>query len=113
MDNSPRKLRFGLPRSARLNRSAEIRKVLQNGAKLTGSSINLFFMPAERGRFAVVVPKRVGNAVKRNRMKRLVREIYRTHAELFANKQVVFFVKRFNRRYHRIEKEVVQMLPRQ
>ncbi|NUQ41951.1 MAG: ribonuclease P protein component [Calditrichaceae bacterium] len=112
MDNSPRKLRFGLPRSARLNRSAEIRKVLQNGAKLTGSSINLFFMPAERGRFAVVVPKRVGNAVRRNRMKRLVREIYRTRPDLFANKQVVFFVKRFNRRYDRIEKQIVQMLSR-
>lgn len=41
------------------------------------------FLPAGRKRLGVVVSREVGNAVVRNRIKRVVREHFRTKRELF------------------------------
>ena len=46
-------------------------------------------------KFAVVAPKRTGKAVARNCVKRLLREFYRTHKELFgANRFHVVRIKK-------------------
>jgi len=37
----------------------------------------------ERGRLGITVSKKVGNAVQRNRVKRLIREVYRARAPGF------------------------------
>lgn len=41
--------------------------------------MRIFYLKAEVNRVAFMVPKRYGNAVDRNRMKRLMREVYRIH----------------------------------
>ena len=101
---------FILPKQIILKRSAEIRNVLSNGRKRTGRNVNLFLLPSGERRFAVIVPKRVGNAVRRNRMKRLIREIYRKNPDWFIGKETIIFIKRFYDRYSSLEQEIGQMV---
>lgn len=60
--------------------------------------------------FAVIMPKKIGNAVQRNKMKRLCREIYRKNPQWFVDKKVIIFAKRFINNYHVLEGEVARLL---
>jgi ribonuclease P protein component len=104
--------RFRLPRNHILKSSKEIREVLQDGKRLSGETINIFYIAADEERFAVVVPKRIGNAVRRNRMKRLAREIYRKNRDWFQNMKVIFFIKKFHNSYNLLEAEIGQLAKR-
>jgi ribonuclease P protein component len=78
-----------------LKRQAEIRKVVNLGQRYSRDVFNLFIYPSDRTCVAFLVNKRIGNAVKRNRMKRLFREVYRLNRDKFENKEVVFFLKNY------------------
>ena len=69
------------PKHERLRRRSEFAAVYKEGRKRVGRAFVSFVVRREgQGRkFGVVVPRRVGNAVVRNRVKRVLREIYRTH----------------------------------
>jgi len=58
-----------------LTRRRDFQKVYQEGRKLVGKTHVLFLLPAQDDAKAVVASKKVGNAVRRNRAKRLLREL--------------------------------------
>jgi len=76
-----------LPKRHRLKHSAEIRRVYRQGQRRHHPLLTLYAARAATGaaaqpsRFAVSINRRVGNAVVRNRGKRLVREAIRAHLE--------------------------------
>jgi ribonuclease P protein component len=54
-----------------------IGNILKNGKRIHGRRMNLLYMGRDGGggpRLAVIVPRRCGNAVKRNRIRRILRE---------------------------------------
>ena len=65
------------PKNSRLYGRNAIRKVFFTGKKITGNIIEIRHIGCEATRFAISVPKRVGNAVARNRVKRIIREYLR------------------------------------
>lgn len=72
-----------LPKRYRLRRSADIRRVRAEG-KLWRHPLVLLFAQAtgrDVSRFGISVSRYVGNAVTRNRAKRLVREGLRRHLD--------------------------------
>ncbi|MDR2896121.1 MAG: ribonuclease P protein component [Propionibacteriaceae bacterium] len=62
-----------LPQHLRLRRSADFASVIRSGARHRRPSLILYTQPATAPQFGVVVSKMVGNAVTRNRVKRVLR----------------------------------------
>ncbi|MGL4986386.1 MAG: ribonuclease P protein component [Treponemataceae bacterium] len=63
----------------RVSQSSDIRKLLKTGKSFYSTGVKLFILPNNSGinRFAVTLKRGFGNAVQRNRAKRLAREVYR------------------------------------
>ena len=85
------------PKSCRLQRRSEFRRVQGRGKRVHTRHFLVFVESSERetGRFGVTVTKKVAHAPGRNRVKRLVREVYRRNREFFPAKcDVVVVAKR-------------------
>ena len=67
------------PPSDRLRRDAEFKQVLVNGRIYPGRECLVRILPNDTGqaRLGIGSPRRYGNAVRRNRFRRLVREAFR------------------------------------
>ncbi|MBI5234004.1 MAG: ribonuclease P protein component [Deltaproteobacteria bacterium] len=78
--------RFGFKKSERLLKSEEFLQVRRKGKRYSTKSFIIHIIPSgiEVSRLGLSVGAVVGNAVKRNRFKRLLREFFRTHKHLFA-----------------------------
>lgn len=84
-----------LPRSERLRKRAGFLAVQGRGRKLHTDSFLVFVLPQREPRatrLGVTVSKKVGGAVERNRVKRLVREAFRRRKMLFPQGLDVVFV---------------------
>lgn len=71
------------PARGRLSRSAEFERVYRQGRSTANRHLVLYWFPnpsAEKPRLGLSVSRKVGGAVERNRVKRLLREAF-AHAE--------------------------------
>ena len=80
---------MGIPASRRLRSNSDFQKVRRAGHRI---HCGPFILNAQRDEasvspssLGVVASRRVGNAIKRNRGKRLVREIFRIHGDRVPN----------------------------
>lgn len=63
----------------RIRRRAEYQKIYQDGKRFHARLMTLFILPTDRqaSRLGIAATRKLGSAVRRNRAKRLVREIFR------------------------------------
>ena len=87
----------GISKQMRLRRRGEFLAVQGGGTKLHGRHILAIAQrqaePGPRGRLGLTVTKKVGNAVVRNRIKRLLREWLRLHGWVPTGWDVVLVAK--------------------
>ena len=78
--------RLGFPRACRLIRRAEYDAVYREGRRRSSREFAVFLRPngLELSRFGWSIKKALGSAVKRNRMRRRIREIIRLHRQEIA-----------------------------
>lgn len=86
----------GYPKEARVRRRAEFTACYERGRRVHTTHFLLFLLsaPGARARTGMAVSRKVGNAVTRNRIKRLLREFFRLHAEALPPGDVVAVAKR-------------------
>jgi len=67
------------PKTFRLLRRSEFRRVYDEGQRRSASLCTVFFRPngLPHSRLGITTPARLGNAVRRNRLRRRVREVFR------------------------------------
>ncbi len=73
--------------SERLRQAPEYQRVFQHGKKLVSFLFVVYIYPSSEpcSRLGMAVSKRVGKAVVRNRIKRLIRELFRRHKKFFKS----------------------------
>ena len=87
---------FSLPKDARLRKRAEFLKLSRHGRKIRTS----YFIAAvskgteKNNRIGITVSKKVGNAVARNRIKRLVREYFRRRKDFVSGTNDISIIAR-------------------
>ncbi|MCI5131616.1 MAG: ribonuclease P protein component [Candidatus Electrothrix sp. EH2] len=87
-----------------LKKSAEFNRVYRNGTRLYGKGFTLLYLRDKQpeqadscffgNRLGISVPRKVGNAVRRNRIKRIIREAFRLHREVFPQGADIVFAVR-------------------
>jgi ribonuclease P protein component len=78
--------KHSFPRSARILRRSDFLRIQQAGRRVHTPHFVILLAAAGQGsgqRLGVTAGRRVGGAVRRNRIKRLVREVFRCNRELF------------------------------
>lgn len=73
---------LGLPRNYRIQRGGDFSRIKREGQRVVQGCLilNWRLLPEETtSRVGVITSKRIGNAVARNRARRLLREAYRQH----------------------------------
>ncbi|MFA5513927.1 MAG: ribonuclease P protein component [Sphaerochaetaceae bacterium] len=78
-------MRKSLTRQERVKKKPEIDAIFTNGKKFSCTGIRLVLAPNSRSvcRIVVICVKHYGNAVKRNRIKRQIKEIWRIEKPSF------------------------------
>ena len=78
----------------RLKREKDFNLVFKNGKRLYSDSLSLIYLPADSLKAGFAVGKKHGGSVKRNRIKRILRESFRSFLpELGQNFFFVFIPK--------------------
>ena len=105
-----------LRRSERIRKRREFVEIQAAGGRIhTDDVVLLYRRRGEERRIGITVSRKVGNAVRRNRVKRLVREIWRRNKySLPQGYDLVFVAKRSaaGARYARLEQQLLQAVRR-
>ncbi|AWB46721.1 ribonuclease P protein component [Paenibacillus sp. CAA11] len=100
----------------RLRNRADFGRVYRFGKSFANRQLVVYWSTkheVERFRLGVSVSKKVGNAVVRNRMRRLIKEIVRQHKEkLIDHVDIIFIVRKgaVDMEYRELEKSVLHAL---
>lgn len=81
-----------LAREKRIRKRRDFLRVQRRGARVFGRFIVVIFQnisDPESGNFGITVPKKVGAAHVRNKIKRRIRHIFRHNQQVFLGKSIV------------------------
>lgn len=86
MSDVPSSIRacMSFPKTSRILKKLEYKRVLDSGSKVVCHELVVFAIKSHSPRLGMIVSRKVGNAVTRNRVKRLLRESFRQEQNLQA-----------------------------
>ena len=88
--------KFSLGKGEKLLKAPDFKRVLRNGERQSTKHFKVFFFlnQTHKQRLGITASRKVGNAVKRNRIKRILREFFRLHKTCFpASSDILFIAK--------------------
>jgi len=108
-------LNYSFPKELKIRKSSEYEGIFGTSKRLKSKHFNILYVHNSLGysRAGIVVGKRnVRSAVKRNRIKRVVREVFRNNKSLFDSLDVVFLAKKWSDtlNYSNVEREIKEAI---
>jgi ribonuclease P protein component len=103
-----------LKKPLRLRKNAAYKKVFAEGKSFPGKYVVICISDGEE-KYGFIASRKVGNAVQRNRARRILREIVRlNHQEIFPHKQMILIARAGIKHasYADIERSIRQILYR-
>jgi len=88
---------YSFGKDERIRKRKDFLKIYQDGARISSKNFITILSPNQTGtrRLGITVTKSVGNSVKRNRVKRLLREFFRLNKDKLPDSQdMVIIVKK-------------------
>jgi len=86
---------FRLKKNERITRRSEFLEITKQGIRYNTQNFLIIIFPGNNElirRLGITVSKKVGGAVKRNRVKRLLREFFRLHKEQLPDASDILFI---------------------
>ncbi|HWP95594.1 MAG TPA: ribonuclease P protein component [Syntrophomonadaceae bacterium] len=104
-----------LHKKLRIRTGKEYNTIYKYGKKIGGRHILVYIIPNKlgRNRFGVITSKKVGKAVRRNKVKRQLRSIIRTNLEKLGGQHDVVVIARYNiygSEYRALEKDFLNLM---
>ena len=82
-----------LPKKEIIRKKDDFHEIIQNGKRLGKRYLRFYYIEAEHRQVGFAVPRKLGKAVLRNRIKRLMREVYRKHRNAIGRYKMVLLAK--------------------
>ena len=106
---------LGFPRSRRLQKQYEFKRIYQAGHRETNRYLTVYTCPTggRRGKAGIVAGKRLGKAVKRNRIRRALREIVRHNQHRILESTDLIIIAKppaLNLPHHELAEQLFQLL---
>ncbi len=101
-----------LPKKYRLRKNKDFKKIYRNGRSFVGRSVVLVCKKSDGINIGFSVSKKIGNAVQRNKFKRMLREICRRNLDTIPDGYsfvIIARVKIKGFKYSQVEREVVKL----
>ena len=86
--------KHALTKGEKVLKSSEYRNILKGGKSRSTEHFRIFICPnsINKQRLGITTSRRVGSAVKRNRIKRLLREFFRLHKACLPTSSDLLFI---------------------
>lgn len=82
---------FGLRKNEIIRNKKEIRDLLSTGKRFALNDFVIIYKPAHETKVGFFASGKIRSAVKRNRVKRILREAYRMNKEIFRGLKIIFY----------------------
>jgi ribonuclease P protein component len=100
----------------KLKKSWQFRKIYREGGKYLDNLFILYVLPnnTQETRIGLTVTKKVGMSVQRNRIKRVIREVFRSLSEIAPGNDLVVIARRasVNVKYSQVQDSLTNLLHR-
>lgn len=96
-----------------IKNNKEIKNVIYSGQKIKSHHIDIFYLYGKKERMAVLLNRKIKKAHERNKIKRIVREVYRNE-NLREKKEILIKIKSniINQTYKEIKEELTALFCR-
>lgn len=77
----------GIRREEKIKKNKEFKKIFRSAKRIKNDLLEIYCIKSKKdlSRFAVILNKKIGNSVIRNRIKRIIREVFRKNKEIINN----------------------------
>lgn len=99
----------------RLKKQADFQRLFHKGMRAFSPSVTMLYCPAAKMRMGISIGKKHGKSVQRNRIKRLLREAFRSVSEEMRGNYAVVLIPKVEKEYsyHTFKKHLQCMIKKQ